>query len=187
MTTTIQLKRGTRANINALASTGGLLQGEPLFITDDNYFGVASSTTAYSNVALSTLQNRPAFHVQAGVATPPGDDVTYSSVVFNIGNNMNTSNGRFTAPVSGLYYFKYNQLAQNAPAGEYRTAIYKNGVGYGGLRYITYKQANTWLSLIVSGHVYLNANEYVTVRYEQGNGNLYTDGNYGSFSGHLIG
>lgn len=48
MTTTIQLKRGTRANIDALASTGGLLEGEPLFITDENRFGLASSTTAYS-------------------------------------------------------------------------------------------------------------------------------------------
>jgi hypothetical protein len=48
LTTTIQLKRGTRANIDALASTGGLLEGEPLFITDENRFGLASSTTAYS-------------------------------------------------------------------------------------------------------------------------------------------
>lgn len=48
MTTTIQLKRGTRANIDALASTGGLLEGEPLFITDENRFGLASSATAYS-------------------------------------------------------------------------------------------------------------------------------------------
>lgn len=48
MTTTIQLKRGTRANIDALASAGGLLEGEPLFITDENRFALASSTSSYS-------------------------------------------------------------------------------------------------------------------------------------------
>lgn len=47
MTTTIQLKRGTRANIDALATSGGLLEGEPLFITDENRFGIANSTSAY--------------------------------------------------------------------------------------------------------------------------------------------
>lgn len=52
MTTTIQLKRGTRANIDALASTGGLLEGEPLFITDENRFALASSTTAYRATTL---------------------------------------------------------------------------------------------------------------------------------------
>ena len=52
MTTTIQLKRGTRANIDALASTGGLLEGEPLFITDENRFAVANSTSAYRATTL---------------------------------------------------------------------------------------------------------------------------------------
>lgn len=52
MTTTIQLKRGTRANIDALASTRGLLEGEPLFITDENRFAIASSTSSYSATTL---------------------------------------------------------------------------------------------------------------------------------------
>ncbi len=52
MTTTLQLKRGTRAKIDALASTRGLLEGEPLFITDENRFAVASSTTAYRATTL---------------------------------------------------------------------------------------------------------------------------------------
>jgi hypothetical protein len=52
LTTTLQLKRGTRAKIDALASTGGLLEGEPLFITDENRFAVANSTTAYRATTL---------------------------------------------------------------------------------------------------------------------------------------
>lgn len=50
--TTIQLKRGTRARIDALASTGGLLEGEPLFITDENRFAIASSSSAYRATTL---------------------------------------------------------------------------------------------------------------------------------------
>lgn len=191
MTTTLQLKRGTRAKIDALASTGGLLEGEPLFITDENRFAVAKSSSNYGAVALTTSQNivpnKPSFNAIAGSPIVPGNDVTYPSSVFNIDNCLNITNGRFTAPINGVYFFRYHQLALYADSGEYRTAIYKNGVGYGGLRFITVKPANTWWSLRAEGHVYMNANEYVTVRYESGPGNLYTDANYGTFSGHFIG
>jgi hypothetical protein len=62
-----------------------------------------------------------------------------------------------------------------------------NGAGYGGSRFITNKPASTWWSLIAEGHIFLNANDYATVRYETGAGSMYTDLNYGQFSGHLIG
>lgn len=55
MTTTVQLKRGTRARLNTLASTGGLLEGEPLFITDEKKLAVASSVNAYDDVLTNNL------------------------------------------------------------------------------------------------------------------------------------
>jgi hypothetical protein len=55
LTTTVQLKRGTRARLDALASTGGLLEGEPLFITDEKKLAVASSVTAYDDVLTNNL------------------------------------------------------------------------------------------------------------------------------------
>lgn len=48
MTSTIRLKRGTKASIDSLALKGGLLEGEPLFITDEDRLAVAVSTNAWT-------------------------------------------------------------------------------------------------------------------------------------------
>jgi hypothetical protein len=131
--------------------------------------------------------HQPAFHAKSGQETASGSDVGGYTSVFNRGNHLNVTNGRFTAPVAGVYFFRYQQLAKNADSGEYRTALYKNGAAYGGLRFITQKPADTWWSLFAEGHVYMDAGDYVTVRYESGPNTLYSDNNYGSFSGHFVG
>lgn len=129
-----------------------------------------------------------AFNLGGAPATASGADViTAGTQYFNIGTCYNTTNGRFTAPVAGIYFIRWQQLAQNGTTGEFRTAIYKNGGGYGGSRFITVKSGASWWSLIAEAVVQLAANDYVTVRYESGGAALYTDGNYGSVSGHLIG
>ena len=135
-----------------------------------------------------TKPNQPAFHVTAGAATTSGNTVTYTATVFDIGSNVNLGNGRFTAPVAGIYYVQYHQLAPNANLGEYRMAIYKNGVTYGGLRWIAYKDtASTWQYLFAQGHVQCAAGDYITAVYELGPAALYTDANYGAFTGDLVG
>ena len=50
MSSSIQFKRGTRAQINALANRGGLLEGEPLFITDEQRMVVAGSDSYFRTV-----------------------------------------------------------------------------------------------------------------------------------------
>jgi len=131
--------------------------------------------------------NQTAFGAMAGNAATAGQDIIFGTVVFNIGNAYNSGNGRFTAPVAGRYYLRFHQLAPNADVGEYRTALYVNGGGYAGSRFITVKPANAWWSLIAEGHLSLNAGDYATIRFEQGSSAMYTDGNYAQFSGHLIG
>ncbi len=116
-----------------------------------------------------------------------GTDVIFSNKVFDTTSSYNTSNGRYTAPVSGVYYVQYNQLAPNAPAGEYRTAVYKNGGGYGGFRFITVKPAGSWWTLMAWGLVYLTAGDFITIRIEQASEGLYSDGNYTGFIAQLVG
>mgnify|MGYP006282352729 CR=1 FL=1 len=128
------------------------------------------------------------FNVMSGAATAAGADVIAAGTqLFNIGSCYNSTNGRFTAPIAGIYFVRFHQLAQNATTGEFRTAIYLNGAGYGGLRFITYKAAAAWWTLIAEGYVKLAVNDYITVRYESGGAALYTDSNYASFSGHYVG
>jgi hypothetical protein len=129
----------------------------------------------------------PAFSAYNTNAASAGQDIVFATTTVNAGSCYNTSNGRFTAPVAGSYLFAYNALQQNGNTGEYRHALYKNGSGVGGLRFIFFKDAAGWQSTYAYGIVYLAVNDYATVRYESGAGVMYTDGNYSNFSGHLIG
>ena len=43
----IQHKRGTRANLDALAGSSGLLSGQVYLITDESRIAIATSTSAY--------------------------------------------------------------------------------------------------------------------------------------------
>jgi hypothetical protein len=47
----IQFKRGTQENINAVANRGLLLEGEPLFITDLQVFAIATSASTYITIS----------------------------------------------------------------------------------------------------------------------------------------
>lgn len=51
MSSTLQIKRGTRQRLDELALKGQLLPGEPLLITDENRLAVAVSTTQYEAAA----------------------------------------------------------------------------------------------------------------------------------------
>ena len=51
MTHTIQIKRGTRSQVEAAKTSGALLQGEPYLITDENRLGVGTSVNSYSSFA----------------------------------------------------------------------------------------------------------------------------------------
>lgn len=51
MSSSIQIKRGTRSQIDSLAIQRGLLPGEPLLITDENRLAIATSTTTYESMA----------------------------------------------------------------------------------------------------------------------------------------
>jgi hypothetical protein len=135
-----------------------------------------------------TMPGQPAFCARDQNAAVAGQDIIFGTATFDRSSAYNVSNGRFNAQVAGSYFFKYHGLAPNANAGEFRVALYVNGSGYSGLRYIFYKSsAGVWQSLIAEGHIYLNVGDYVTVRLETSPAAIYTDGNYNSFSGHLIG
>ena len=51
MVQTIQIKRGTRAQIEAAKAAGQLRDGEPYLIIDENRLAVGTSTSGYSSFA----------------------------------------------------------------------------------------------------------------------------------------
>ena len=44
----------------------------------------------------------------------PGTIITYNKLVTNVGNAMNANDGRFTAPISGIYYFSFNGMTDKS-------------------------------------------------------------------------
>ena len=67
-----------------------------------------------------------AYRVNSYNSTTSATALVYDSVQLDIGSNYSTSNGRFTAPVTGLYEFAYAAIASNT-ATTYRYDLRVNG------------------------------------------------------------
>lgn len=116
-----------------------------------------------------------------------------ASGMFNTGS-YNTSNGRFTAPVTGIYAFTASVLYQSCPNGQYGdTSIYGNGttlINYNRRQYqSTYTGYGGYFEAQISAIVKLTASDYVTIN----NGSASTqslyvnDASWTWFSGYLLG
>jgi len=136
-----------------------------------------------------TKPAHPAFDAaRDGGNVSGGNYIVYDTVFVNTGNHYNNSNGRFTAPVTGVYFFSFGCI-KNGNNNLARLYLYKNGSsnftedrhlrmptggdGYGENGAITY---------IVS----LTANDYVQVYLSEGTVHADND-NYTYFNGYLIG
>ena len=159
--------------------------------TDRPYGNVRIMTGSYSNpnmnFRVTTLgsvhhPNQPGFHVYT-VSGTQSQVLTFGNTHHNIGNHMNLSNGRFTAPISGRYLFTFAFLHSNSPTSYARVLFQLNGTRstqYGDtLCDDTGLYVNTSMSMIFN----LSANDTVEL-YNEGN-NIYGS-QYGAFSGILL-
>lgn len=136
------------------------------------------------------LNQKPCFNARVNSGTTR----QYASgavVDFLIGTTVNSPSGaynttscRFTAPVSGHYYFFTNFLKDGVTAQQLDWRIAVNGGntqgGYSS-NYTFYTQGN-------SGYiVFLNANDYVDIRSTYGNGVWWNDAGHTYWMGFLIG
>jgi len=147
-----------------------------------------------------TTPNQPSFIAYgAGYqsVSSGGDHVlVFETTSINRGGHYSTSNGRFTAPVTGVYVFHLSARIDgiSSSSGYYRWAIRKNGT-------LTWAAPNphviisadgvgtSYMSKSVSGFVYLSANDYVEAVFNN-SGSGVTSGllkSESQFSGHFIG
>ena len=117
--------------------------------------------------------------------------LVYNSAFHNVGNHYNTSNGRFTAPVDGIYIF-HAQIRVDGFGGNYSylslehfssTGVQQSNKG----RDLQDGNNSSYLNHLISQNVYLLANEYVQIRYQNNGDSSVNIDSDSYFSGYLLG
>ena len=135
------------------------------------------------------LNQKPCFNAKVSSATTRQyasgavvDFLINASVNFP-GGVYNTTSCRFTAPVSGYYYFFANFLKDGVTSQPIDWRIAVNGINIQGgysSNYVFYTQANGGCI------VFLNTNDYVDIRSTYGNGIWWNDSVASYWMGFLI-
>ena len=170
----------------------GSYRGNVLVGWADGSTGLATGNNGTERLRIDTsgrvtMPYQPAFDVSQSAGSQPTGKQSYNTVYTNIGSCFNTTNSRFTAPVSGTYIF-FTTIIKNANAsGVARLQLYKNGSVIQGLRQLRLTEGVTYATNGVgSWIVTLSANDYIEV-YNTGDVGSYGTNEYQYFNGYLIG
>lgn len=137
-----------------------------------------------------TTPNQPSFNAHANSNLNHGTSTTkyvWNLTRHNIGSHYDTSNGRFTAPIDGRYYFNIEAL-QQVDANSYYTRcyLYKNGSQYlDGLN--TQALQSGYSRLHLNAVVEASAGDYFETYFVSNNSSAFVYATYSWFSGHLLG
>jgi hypothetical protein len=136
-----------------------------------------------------TMPYQPAFLVSrtAGDLAGANVDIVWNSVTTNVGGRYNSSNGVFTAPVTGRYFFGASAM-RSGGSGVIWLELLKNGTRVGSVN--PYSEASgNYAHVGFSAVVELAANDAVKVRLgNNANNSMYGVGNaHNSFTGYLLG
>ena len=116
-------------------------------------------------------------------ATSSTEILLFANERHNQGSNYNTSNGRFTAPVAGTYWFSFNGLVDNSGSNShYWAQLWRNGSQVTNIGY-TFSNNGEYEYFGGSACIYLAKDDYAQI---YASANIH-DGNETSFSGFLIG
>ena len=134
-----------------------------------------------------TMPRQPAFSATTSVTRSAGN-IVFNQTSCNVGGHYSTSNGRFTAPVAGTYYFSFYGMSPHNSTNNQRVAIRVNGNYWsggqyvGGVGYSGYTN-NGYTHLTLTTALTLSVNDYVQIDWQYDN---LHDGHC-KFTGFLIG
>lgn len=133
-----------------------------------------------------TMPNQPSFAATRSQGNVNNGVYVFPNIYHNTGNHYNSSNGRFTAPVTGSYFISTNVMNENN--NTYNNYTYEIRVNGSLFQYVySSSGSNVHHRWNWSGVMYLQAGDYVEI-YVPSNFYLYGNANqYTHFSGHLLG
>ena len=157
--------------------------------------GSTLGTTPYMVIDASgrvTKPSNPAFRAFVSSNTDTSSEITipYASEAHDIGNNFNTSNYRFTAPVGGTYSFSAAHWHKAGTAGMVYLRVKVNGSLNSEFRSTRDESDAEYHRLYINAEVNLSSGDYITIHGGGANGGeLHTSSSliYSYFAGHLIG
>ena len=117
-----------------------------------------------------------------------GSVLPWDQTRHNTGSHFNTSNYRFTAPVTATYEFSFYSIYNtNLSGSNGAVAMRINGSVPGqGTRCHFCKSGTNWDHISYSVRYYLNANDYVDMVNDGGQTIRYHGGQWSSFTGQLV-
>ena len=180
-------KRDTAKSWGGINIVGQAAGSSINFTTSEGNNNNASTKMNITKEGYVTMPYQPAFDV-AQPAQVSGDH-TFNQIHLNRGSHYNNSNGRFTAPVAGVYVFNFGGIKNGNSTTTVRLYVKKNGSRLHSQRHLRLDggQVNTYGD---NGSVQwiaeLAVNDYIQA--ETGAGTIYNaTGEYTTFSGYLIG
>lgn len=146
---------------------------------------VGSGQLAVDTSGRITIPYQPNFRAARSAGdVSAGNVVVYNSLINDTGGCFNTTNGRFTAPVSGRYIFDVYGLC-NTASYAHEAQLRVNGSTVRDIR-IHNSGASNQSALSGTTIIYLNASDYVDVNVSVGT--LYGSGTaYNQFCGFFLG
>ena len=192
---------GQGAYIGISGAADGDLAGSDYAYIEHNSSGVLNFNVGNSTNSVTT---RMAIHPEGYVLN---DNVRFATTIsyvsgfrstgvvsnwrtphVNTGSAFNSSNGRFTAPVTGTYRFEFHTNVLRDGTGVYYLEWYKNGANIAGTvgGRIYDQWDGGWANACGFVMMDLNVNDYVELWHT--GGSITLDGNsYGQYCGYLVG
>jgi hypothetical protein len=134
------------------------------------------------------MPNQPSFkaYKSGSSFTLSTDNVfVWDNTEHNVGNMYNTSNGRMTAPISGVYQINFYSIHRDNITNGW-LSLRKNGARFnGGDVHYSWNMGNAWGSVGTSMTVKLVAGDYLSVY--AGATDMFHGGFWSGFSGYLVG